>query len=345
MKHLVARLERAEEMAAQLMEACAVQEHRNHRAAAPDQQLLQALESLRAKLGQHDEATAASADLLHSLNAEHSTRSGRLVQIFDDFWQRVPALLSEEVDQRVARVHSDLQAQFARLDQERQDQFRAAVEAALAARTQNFTSALELHRTALAVLEDKSSATREHLSQLVETLSTLTNEVEKSQAPKPAAAPLPVPTSIDRPLLQSSVPATRPPRSRWVGTTLQRGAWATVSVLVVIIVAISGWQFAKGLTGENTTFAASDRVVPASLSQHPEKVLMEQAQQAMDTQDFATAEKFYREAVRVAPRSDDAIRGLSQTLSREGKLAQAGAVLKLLPANERSLQTPGPEGR
>ena len=336
MKQLVARLERAEEMAAQLMEACAVQEHRSKSGSTQDQQLSQALQSLRARLNQHDEAIAASGDLLNSLNAEYSARSERLLQVFEEFWQRVPALLSEEVDQRVARVQAELQAQFARLDQERQDQFQAAVEAALVARTQDLQSALELHRTTLAALEDKSAVTREHLSHLVEALSTLTNEVEKSQTPKPVKPPAPVPATVplDRPLFQSSARALRPHASWWRRKRLRRGAWALASALVVILVAISGWQFAKGLT---------DRVVTASPSQHPEKVLMEQAQQARAIQDFATAEKFYREAVRVAPRSDEAIRGLAETLTRQGKLAQSGAVLKLLPANERASQTPGPD--
>ncbi len=94
MNDLIARLERAEEVAAQLREACAVQEQRNTSAVFPEEKILSSLDSLRETLSQHDAEVEAARAALQALEQEHAGRGERLLSAFDDFWRRVPAMMA-----------------------------------------------------------------------------------------------------------------------------------------------------------------------------------------------------------------------------------------------------------
>ncbi len=229
----------------------------------------------------------------------------------------------------MAAVERDLRAQLQKLDQERQAAFAKAVESGLASKTREFEAALNEHRTALGKLQENSNTTRAHLGTLLESIATLTAEVEKARAVAPVVA-VPPPPAPAAPAVKQEVPLFATARKTPRFASMRKVIWPLLAAMLVALVAIAGWQFAKGVLGESVTAAAN---APQRPSPVVEAKLLDRAREAAAHQDYAKAEGLYREAMQAAPRSEDAIQGLSDTLLHEGKLAQSAAVLKLLPAN------------
>ena len=265
-KDLSARLERVEERAKELNLAFAWQASRPSEAASTERERqAQTLATLRQDLQQ---AQAGHAQQMQALQAELREAKAQ-----------VPAMLQAAIAAGGV-AHKDSEGRHtANLQNRFREQFDAAVEEHVAARTRLIATQLSGSQSALAELEKQAAANAEQLKTLRQTFANLT--LEAARVPMAAAE------STES--------------SSW------RQSWRLPAllamVLVLSLVAWQAWQRTRGAAAVATSEAA----------------LLDQAGEAAVQKDYPRAEGLYREVLQKNPKQEEAMRGLGNALLLESE--------------------------